>query len=65
MIRLTVAADTVTLHLPIPGAQVTVDADQAQNLGNELLNCATAARIAKYRAALPSNHRITLASETP
>jgi len=64
MIRLTVGADTITLHLLTKGAWVTVDADQAQNLGNELLNCATAARINACRAAHPSNPRTTLASET-
>jgi hypothetical protein len=64
MIRLSVGADGITLRLP-EGCLATIDADQAQNLGNELLNCATAARIAKSRAAHPSNLRSTLTSETP
>jgi len=63
MIRLSVGVDGITLHLP-RDYQVTVDADQAQNLGNELLNCATAARINASRAAHPSNPRTTLALET-
>jgi len=65
MIRLSVGVDGITMHLPNQGAQEFLDADQAQNLGNELLNCATAARIAKSRAAHPSNFGTTLASETP
>jgi len=65
MIRLSVGVDGITMHLPNQGAQEFLDADQAQNLGNELLNCATAARIAKSRAAHPSNLRSTLALETP
>jgi hypothetical protein len=64
MIRLSVCVDGVTLTLA-DGDQVTVDADQAQNLGNELLNCAIAARIAAARAAHPSNYRTTLTTETP
>jgi len=63
MIHLTVFVDGITLSLS-PGAAVILDADQAQNLGNELLNCATAARINASRAAHPSNPRTTLASET-
>jgi len=65
MIRLSVGVDGVTLHMPHQGAQMFLDADQAQNLGNELLNCATAARIAAARAAHPSNYRTTLTTETP
>jgi len=64
MIRLSVGIDGITLHLPNQGAQEFLDADQAQNLGNELLNCATAARIAMSRAAHPAN-RTTLTLETP
>lgn len=64
MIRLSVGVDGITIHLLTKGAWVTVDADQAQNLGNELLNCATAARVAKSRAAHLSN-RSTLTLETP
>jgi len=52
------------LRLPT-GDQVTVDADQAQSLGNELLNCAVTARIAQSCVAHPSNFRSTLTSETP
>jgi len=63
MIRLSVGADCVTLSLPTGDQEL--DADQAQNLGNELLNCATAARINACRAAHPSNFRSTLTSETP
>jgi hypothetical protein len=64
MIRLSVGVDGITLHMPNQGAQMLLDADQAQNLGNELLNCATAARVNASRAAHPSNPRTTLASET-
>ena len=63
MIRLSVCVDGVTLTLA-DGDQVTVDADQAQRLGNELLNCATAARIDACRATYLSNHT-TQTSETP
>ena len=64
MIHLSVGVDGITLHMPDQGAQMFLDADQAQNLGNELLNCATAARINACRAAHPSN-RTTLTLETP
>jgi len=64
MIRLSVGVDGITLRLPT-GDQVTVDADQAQNLGNELLNCATAARSIAAPWRTLSNPRTTLASETP
>jgi hypothetical protein len=64
MIHLSVGVDGITLRLPT-GDQVTVDADQAQSLGNELLNCAVTARIAQSCVAHPSNFRSTLTSETP
>jgi hypothetical protein len=63
VITLSAGVDGVTMRLP-DGARVTVDADQAQNLGNELLNSATAVRIARSRAAHPSNNPTNLTRST-
>lgn len=62
MIHLSVGVDGITIALP-SGECTTVDADQAQNLGNQLLNCAVTARQRQTAPATHTTHRPPWTSE--